>query len=159
MVGMRKKAIILSVALVLVVAIASIELCAMGTTEQAQKRNKSFTSTGPSVKRNDSVNTTEGNGEVVLEGNLTGPYGFVCEVMPPWNYELQTSEGIVYVFWDHSEIYNSVSVRIYGSFTNGTITGCPYRMPRGELVNGTLHFIRIPDSDYYYFKAERIELL
>jgi hypothetical protein len=153
MINVRKKAITLCTALILITAMTSIGLYTMRTSGQAQKQNTSLTLTSPSVERNESVGITEVNREVLLEGNLTGEIGFICEEMRPWNYELQTSEGTVYVFWNGSVVCDSVPVRVYGVFANLTLPYDPCQSI-AKMLNETY-----TPPTWYCLVAEKVEFI
>jgi len=63
------------------------------------------------------------NKEVVVEGNLTGPFiGY--DLL--WNFELSSNESTIGVRWNvrdgtanGSDFYDSVSVKVFGVFTIG----------------------------------------
>jgi len=81
------------------------------------------------------------NKEVVVEGNLTGPFIGYDLI---WNFELSSNESTIGVRWNGregtangSDFYDSVSVKVFGVFTIGR------SVERGESG--------------YYIDAERID--
>ena len=152
--NMRKKAAALLITCILIIVVASLELHAITLVGQPPNENPSKTSNSFPVKDTGSVGTAEVGQEVIIEGNLTGPWGFIPEEMPPWSYELLTSGGTVGVSWNcppgDRYDYGGDRVRVYGVVKEGF-------MAYGNSItwNGSNW---LPPT-VQYVEAERIELL
>jgi hypothetical protein len=65
------------------------------------------------------------NRTVVVEGNLSGWFGYFPEDMPPWNYEWVNPDGTLNdyfgVFWGGGNFFNSTNVIVVGVVREGEL--------------------------------------
>jgi hypothetical protein len=133
--SMRKKAVVLVIvctALAISAVVAFFELVLFTPAQQTVSIGQILLNPDAWVSK-----------EVVVEGNLTGPmvgYNLL------WNFELSSNETIG-VLWNGrdgtangSDVYDSVSVKVFGVVRSGTIT---VEGPRGG----------------YFIDAERIDVI
>lgn len=146
---MRKKATVLLTICILFVGVASLELYVTRPTGQAQKQNPTVTSISPLVEDNVSVGeilqnpSAWVNKEVVVQGNLSGFFGYIPEAMD-WPYKLTSDGWTIGVAHDSLGDLSSASARVYGVVRER-------RAPAlGDPFWG---------GGSYYIEAERIELL
>ena len=139
------------VAYILIVVVAFFGLRVLKLAGQSPNENSSKTSDSSPVVENGSVGPTWVGQEVIIEGNLTGPFCLIPEGAPPYDYELCTNEGIIGVrLPSDNPVYDSTCVRVYGVIKEGMLAGGISEYWNGNAyVTGSVQFV----------EAERIELI